>query len=83
MKAVGKCHPLWVNFARLYERHNDLVNARIIFYEAVRVNYKTVDHLASVWCEGGDGIEAYEFQSTIGVDEASYSRAVNGGQTKR
>ncbi|CAN0877386.1 Pre-mRNA-splicing factor SYF1 [Linum grandiflorum] len=51
MKAVGKPHTLWVAFAKLYENHNDLVNARVIFDKAVQVNYKTVDHLASVWCE--------------------------------
>lgn len=51
MKAVGKPHTLWVNFARLYEKHSDLVNARVIFDKAVQVNYKAVDHLASVWCE--------------------------------
>uniref|UniRef100_A0A2P2IVB4 Pre-mRNA-splicing factor SYF1 n=2 Tax=Rhizophora mucronata TaxID=61149 RepID=A0A2P2IVB4_RHIMU len=51
MKAVGKPHTLWVAFAHLYENHNDLVNARVIFDKAVQVNYKTVDNLASVWCE--------------------------------
>lgn len=51
MKAVGKPHTLWVAFARLYENHSDLVNARAIFDKAVQVNYKTVDNLASVWCE--------------------------------
>ncbi|XP_074309695.1 uncharacterized protein LOC141644132 [Silene latifolia] len=51
MKAVGKPHTLWVAFAKLYEHHNDLANARVIFDKAVQVNYKAVDHLASVWCE--------------------------------
>ncbi|KAK7282657.1 hypothetical protein RIF29_11603 [Crotalaria pallida] len=51
MKAVGKPHTLWVAFAKLYEHHNDLVNARVIFDKAVQVNYKTVDNLASIWCE--------------------------------
>uniref|UniRef100_A0A6N2KZ98 Pre-mRNA-splicing factor SYF1 n=1 Tax=Salix viminalis TaxID=40686 RepID=A0A6N2KZ98_SALVM len=51
MKAVGKPHTLWVAFAKLYEDHDDLVNARVIFDKAVQVNYKTVDNLASVWCE--------------------------------
>ncbi|MCO5551628.1 hypothetical protein L7F22_005133 [Adiantum nelumboides] len=50
-KAVGKPHTLWIAFAHLYERHNDLVNARVIFEKAVQVNYKAVDDLASVWCE--------------------------------
>lgn len=51
MKAVGKPHTLWVAFAKLYENHKDLVNTRVIFDKAVQVNYKNVDHLASVWCE--------------------------------
>ncbi|CAL9085670.1 unnamed protein product [Musa acuminata var. zebrina] len=51
MKAVGKPHTLWIAFARLYESHNDLQNSRDIFEKAVNVNYKTVDHLATVWCE--------------------------------
>lgn len=51
MKAVGKPHTLWVAFAKLYESHKDIANARVIFDKAVQVNYKTVDHLASIWCE--------------------------------
>ncbi|KAF5822445.1 putative tetratricopeptide-like helical domain superfamily [Helianthus annuus] len=51
MKAVGKPHTLWVAFAKLYEAHNDIANARVIFDKAVQVNYKAVDNLASVWCE--------------------------------
>ncbi|ERM95970.1 pre-mRNA-splicing factor SYF1 isoform X1 [Amborella trichopoda] len=51
MKAVGKPHTLWVSFARLYEKHNDLANTRVIFEKAVQVNYKALDDLASVWCE--------------------------------
>ncbi|KAJ9168920.1 hypothetical protein P3X46_020396 [Hevea brasiliensis] len=51
MKALGKPHTLWVAFAKLYENHNDIVNARVIFDKAVQVNYKTVDNLASIWCE--------------------------------
>lgn len=51
MKAVGKPHTLWVAFAKLYESHKDVSNARVILDKAVQVNYKAVDHLASVWCE--------------------------------
>ncbi|XP_047948131.1 pre-mRNA-splicing factor SYF1-like [Salvia hispanica] len=51
MKAVGKPHTLWVAFAKLYETHGDVSNARVIFDKAVQVNYKAVDHLASIWCE--------------------------------
>lgn len=51
IKAVGKPHTLWVAFAKLYESHKDIGNARVIFDKAVQVNYKAVDNLASVWCE--------------------------------
>lgn len=51
MKAVGKPHTLWIAFAKLYETHKDIANARVIFDKAVQVNYKTVDNLASIWCE--------------------------------
>ena len=51
MKAVGKPHTLWVAFAKLYETHNDVANARVILDKAVQVDYKAVDNLASVWCE--------------------------------
>lgn len=51
MKAVGKPHTLWVTFAKLYETYKDIANARVIFDKAVQVNFKTVDHLASIWCE--------------------------------
>nr|CAD1841942.1 unnamed protein product [Ananas comosus var. bracteatus] len=51
MKAVGKPHTLWVAFARMYENHNRLDSAEEVFKKATQVNYKAVDHLASVWCE--------------------------------
>ncbi|WRX21202.1 hypothetical protein QQP08_013689 [Theobroma cacao] len=51
MKAVGKPHTLWVAFAKLYETYKDLANALVLFDKAIQVNYKTVDHLASVWVE--------------------------------
>ena len=36
-KAVGKVHTLWTAFARFYERHGDLDNARVIFDKATQV----------------------------------------------
>uniref|UniRef100_A0A061S5R0 Pre-mRNA-splicing factor SYF1 n=1 Tax=Tetraselmis sp. GSL018 TaxID=582737 RepID=A0A061S5R0_9CHLO len=50
-KAVGKPHTLWAAFAKFYERHGDLKNARIIFEKGCAVRYKYVDDLASLWCE--------------------------------
>jgi pre-mRNA-splicing factor SYF1 len=50
-KAVGKLHTLWLAFAKLYEKHNDLANARIIFEKAAQVPFLYVDDLASIWAE--------------------------------
>jgi pre-mRNA-splicing factor SYF1 len=36
-KALGKPHTLWCAFAKFYERHGDLPNARVIFQKAVQV----------------------------------------------
>ncbi|KAG6531062.1 hypothetical protein ZIOFF_004832 [Zingiber officinale] len=66
LKAVGKPHTLWVAFARLYESHNDLKNARDIFEKAVNVNYKAVNHLATVWCEYAEmELRHKEFRTAI------------------
>lgn len=49
--ASGKPNTLWVEFAKFYEKAGQIEDARIIFDKAVRVPYKHVDDLASVWCE--------------------------------
>jgi pre-mRNA-splicing factor SYF1 len=49
--ATGKPHTLWVGYARLYERNDDIETSRAIFRKATQVDFKSVDHLASVWCE--------------------------------
>ncbi|KAI7898122.1 uncharacterized protein BX663DRAFT_525797 [Cokeromyces recurvatus] len=50
-KAHGKFHELWTRFAKFYEDGGDIESARAIFEKAVKVNYKTVNDLAEVWCE--------------------------------
>lgn len=40
LKAKGKPHMLWINYARFYEEHDDLPNARKIFEKAVKVRYE-------------------------------------------
>ncbi|KAG0202966.1 Pre-mRNA-splicing factor SYF1 [Mortierella sp. GBA30] len=50
-KADGKFNSLWVNFAKFYEEGDDMASARTIFEKATKVNYKTVNDLADVWCE--------------------------------
>eukprot|EP00962_Isochrysis_galbana_P052675 scaffold24159_cov117-Isochrysis_galbana.AAC.5 len=48
-KAVGKPAALWLAFARFYEQHGDLKNARVILRKAAAVPYRSVEELASVW----------------------------------
>jgi pre-mRNA-splicing factor SYF1 len=50
-KADGKFTSLWINFAKFYEDGNDIASARTIFEKATKVNYKTVNDLADIWCE--------------------------------
>jgi len=50
-KAEGRLWTLWAAFAKFYESHDDLENARVIFEKATQVNYRAVDDLASTWCE--------------------------------
>ena len=50
-QAVGKPHTLWVAFAKFYERHGDIANARVIFDKATQEELKYMDDLATVWCE--------------------------------
>jgi pre-mRNA-splicing factor SYF1 len=47
----GKLERLWVSFAKFYESHSDLENARVIFNKASQVNFKHVDQLITIWTE--------------------------------
>ena len=49
--ATGKPHTLWVEFAKFYESHGQIEEARVIFEKSTKVNYRHVDDLASIWCE--------------------------------
>ncbi|KAF9228668.1 protein prenylyltransferase [Gyrodon lividus] len=57
-KATANFHRLYINFAKYYEEggasgsaESDLDSARKIFEKATKVNFKTVEDLAEVWCE--------------------------------
>ncbi len=50
-QAVGKIQNLWIEFAKFYEKHDQLDDARVVFEKAVLVNYMKVEDLANVWCE--------------------------------
>ncbi|XP_070582113.1 pre-mRNA-splicing factor SYF1-like [Ptychodera flava] len=49
--ATGKLYTLWVEFAKYYEQHEQLAEARVIFEKGTKVPYVKVEDLASVWCE--------------------------------
>uniref|UniRef100_A0A8D9DPY9 Pre-mRNA-splicing factor SYF1 n=3 Tax=Cacopsylla melanoneura TaxID=428564 RepID=A0A8D9DPY9_9HEMI len=49
--AVGKLHTLWIEFAKFYEKNDQLEDARLIFDKATLVPYTKVEDLATVWCE--------------------------------
>lgn len=57
-KATANLHRIYVNFAKFYEEggthgeaETDLDSARKIFEKGTKVNFKTVEDLAEVWCE--------------------------------
>ena len=51
MKAVGKLSLLWINFAKFYEKYDDMENAMRVFEKATQVWFKSVEELAAVWSE--------------------------------
>mmetsp|Transcript_13375 Transcript_13375/g.16839 ORF Transcript_13375/g.16839 Transcript_13375/m.16839 type:complete len:855 (-) Transcript_13375:34-2598(-) len=51
MKATGRPHTLWVNYAKYYESNGDLDSARMIFEKATTAKFRSVAHLAALWCE--------------------------------
>lgn len=66
-KSVGKLYKLWVSFAKYYEDHNQINDARTIFDKAILVQFKIVDDLATVWCE----------YSEMEVRHENYEKAIN------
>ncbi|KAF8644139.1 hypothetical protein AX16_008666 [Volvariella volvacea WC 439] len=57
-KATANLHRLYVNFAKFYEEggttrqaESDLDSARKILEKGTKVNFKSVEDLAEVWCE--------------------------------
>jgi len=57
-RATPNLHRLYISFAKFYEEggatgsaEKDLDSARKILEKATKVNFKTVEDLAEVWCE--------------------------------
>ncbi|TDH65927.1 hypothetical protein CCR75_005689 [Bremia lactucae] len=51
VKSGGRLPTLWIQFAKFYDSHGDLDNARAIFKKAIDIKYRTFQELASVYCE--------------------------------
>ncbi|RKP38467.1 hypothetical protein BJ085DRAFT_23335 [Dimargaris cristalligena] len=67
-KAVGKLHDLWIRFARYFEDHQQPEEAREVWERAVRVDYKSVNDLAEVWCAYADmEVRLGEFDRALAV----------------
>ncbi|GAM90206.1 hypothetical protein ANO11243_082470 [Dothideomycetidae sp. 11243] len=67
-KAVGRFHQLWTNYAKFYETHKDLRNARVIFEKAVKVPFKSVNELADTYIEWAEmELRNDEFDSAVAV----------------
>ncbi|KAJ6633746.1 Pre-mRNA-splicing factor syf1 like [Pseudolycoriella hygida] len=49
--AIGKLWTLWVEFAKFYEKNDQLDDARVVFEKATQVEYMKVEDLAAAWCE--------------------------------
>ncbi|CAH0521027.1 unnamed protein product [Peronospora belbahrii] len=51
VKSGGRLPTLWVQFAKFYDEHGDLSNARTIFKKALDVEYRSFQELAVVYIE--------------------------------
>ncbi|KAG3109486.1 Pre-mRNA-splicing factor [Phytophthora idaei] len=51
VKSGGRLPTLWIRFAKYYDEHGDLNNARAIFKKAVDVEFRNPQELAAVYCE--------------------------------
>lgn len=49
--ALGKLTSIWISFAKFYESHGQLEEARTVFNKATEVDYVKVDDLATIWSE--------------------------------
>ncbi|CAD6184560.1 unnamed protein product [Caenorhabditis auriculariae] len=47
---VGKARDLWISFAKVYEKHEELDETRKVFETAVKAPFASVSELANVWC---------------------------------
>ena len=50
LEAYGKASRIWIEFANFYEQNDGLKNANEIFKRAIKVTFKSMDELASIYC---------------------------------
>ncbi|KAF5396790.1 XPA binding protein 2 [Paragonimus heterotremus] len=48
---AGRPSALWIGLANLYEKHNQLEDARVVLEKATGVAFMHVEDLANIWCE--------------------------------
>lgn len=53
-KVIGKFYILWVVFVKFYEDNGQLDDVCVILEKVIKVNFKQVDDLVSVWCQCGE-----------------------------
>lgn len=51
LNAHGKLSTLWLGLAKLYEDNSDLNNCREVYKKASKVEFRSIDELAYVWCQ--------------------------------
>ena len=49
VNAYGRASKLWIEFAKFYEEHDDLKNSNEIYKRAIKIHFKTIDELASIY----------------------------------
>ena len=79
-KTAGKLSQLWIEFARFYERFNDLRNARRVFERAVETPFKSGEELAAVWSEWVEfHLRHREFPAALAVAQRATTPRGDGG----
>ena len=67
-KSLGKLHTLWIAFAKYYEEHGDIPNARAIYDRAQERHYRGVDDLACIHCERAEmELRAENYEEALSV----------------
>ncbi|OWZ24591.1 Pre-mRNA-splicing factor SYF1 [Phytophthora megakarya] len=68
VKSGGRLPSLWIRFAKFYDEHEDLHNARVIFKKAVDVEFRNPQELAALYCEWSELELRHEnFDEALGI----------------